>query len=333
MSGTVQEIQQGSRGNYFIRLSVGNDSVDVYFSSTEVSKLTSLNKGQRTTIDGICNGYDLPATADTAEILRLLGGGRHINIINAIFTVPATAATTVADVQLKDYTGTVPDTLVTVTKSFVVHDDSHTETRSETVRDTEGKVLRDSKGAFVTRDVTVTVYERSATLNINYRVTRVADGSLIGAGTKTATSKKSSAENQSALPAASALEAKIIDGPLNEFANEIVPIQQTMFLKLAQEDSKDKAVKKRMSETQETVKAKDYQAAAAAYGRIYAQYNNFAAGYNQALLTEAAEGTGAAIGLMEALSQKTNDPRAQNMLTEMQGRNAGNQMAAEQLAK
>jgi hypothetical protein len=332
MTGTVQEIQQGSAGYYFIRLSVGNDSVDVYFSSTEVTKLTSLNKGQRTMIEGICNGYDLPTNADTAEILRLLGAGRHINVIDAIFTVATTAATTVADVQLKDYTGMVPDAVLTVTKRLLVDDDSHTEKRSETVRDTEGKVVRDSKGDFVTREVTETIYDRSVTVNIDYQVTRIPEGSLIGQGTKTAMSPTSSYRDQANLPAASALEAKIINGPLNEFANEIVPEQRSMSLTLAKEDSKDKEVKKQMSEAQKLVKAKDYQAAAAAYGKIYAQYNNFAAGYNQALLTEATEGAKAAIGLMEALSQKTNNPTAQQMLREMHERAASNQKAAEQAA-
>jgi hypothetical protein len=169
-------------------------------------------------------------------------------------------------------------------------------------------------------------------VNIGYQVVRARDNSLIGHGSQTASTKSSGVTDRSKLPAASTLEAKIINGPLTAFANEMVPVQKSLTLTMAKDDSKDKEAKNQMSAAEKLVKAKDYSAAAASYGKTYAQYGNFAAGYNQALLTEATEGTAAAIKLMEALSEKTKNPEAQTMLREMQARNASNEKAAKQLA-
>ena len=55
--------------------------------------------------------------------------------------------------------------------------------------------------------------------------------------------------------------------------------------------------------------------------------------YNQAILTEATEGTEAAVELMEALWRTTNDSMAGNALNQMQQRIASSQMAAAQLAQ
>ncbi|MDR3334641.1 MAG: OB-fold putative lipoprotein [Treponema sp.] len=295
ITGDVKELGQSSRGRYYMRLAAGSDSVDIYLLPSEMEKFKSIDKGQAVTVLGEGSGRNLPDMEDTAEILRLLGAGSSVNVIDGVFPVG-------------DYPGTV-DAVVIVKKDLSVQNNSRP----------------------VTQGSNQYVYDRSVTVNIAYQVERAQDISLIGQGTKTATATSSNAD-RSQLAAASDLQAGIINGLLNEFANEMVPMQRTMSLALAKEESEDKEVKKQMSEAQKLVKAKDYKGAVATYGKIYAQYNNFAAGYNQALLTEATEGTEAAIGLMEALSQKTNNPMAQNMLGKMQGRNAGNQKAAEQAA-
>jgi TolA-binding protein len=178
----------------------------------------------------------------------------------------------------------------------------------------------------------VTVYYRAVKVDINYKIARLTDDSLIGQGTKSATSPRSTSENQSNLTPASELEAGAIKKPLGELAAEMVPTQRSITLTLAKE-SENKAAKKEMNAALKLVKAKDYKGAAAAYGKIYAQYNNFAAGYNQALLVEASDGTEAAVGLMEALIQKTGNATAQNMLRSMQSRNEANKRAAEQLTQ
>ncbi|MDR1466235.1 MAG: hypothetical protein LBI40_01240, partial [Treponema sp.] len=59
----------------------------------------------------------------------------------------------------------------------------------------------------------------------------------------------------------------------------------------------------------------------------------FASGYNQAVLTEVAQGVDKAVELIEALAKSTNNPMAQSMLRDMQHRNASNQRAAQQLSE
>jgi mono/diheme cytochrome c family protein len=317
-SGVVKEIGKSSRGRYFARLDAGSDSVDVYFASSELSRLASVDKDQTITIVGECQGFNLPDMEDTAEILRILGAGRSVNIIDATFPVG----------ELPDYPGEV-DAVILLDKDLAAQDTSKTEERPAT--DGNGNSLKSADGKTIYRNVTV--YERSVTVKISYQILHTRDGSSIGQGTKSATSSKSSNEDRSKLASPSELEAKIINTPLKELAGEMVPSERKISLTLAKNDATDKTAKTQMSEANKLVKAKDYKAAVAAYGKIYAQYGNFAAGYNQALLTEATEGTEAALTLMSAVAQKFNKPEAQNVLAGMRQRNAANQKAAEQLSE
>jgi hypothetical protein len=125
---------------------------------------------------------------------------------------------------------------------------------------------------------------------------------------------------------------RIIKKPLVELAGEMVPTERIINVTLAKEQN-NKEAKKEMGEAEKLVKNKDYRASAAAYGKIYAQYKNFAAGYSQAILTEGTEGTAAAIVLMEALVKQTNENLARTTLADMQQRNRANQRAAQQLSK
>ena len=113
----------------------------------------------------------------------------------------------------------------------------------------------------------------------------------------------------------------------------MIPTERTLSVKLIKSNSKDKEVKNAMNEAKKLVSEKDYAGAAEAYGNLYAKTKDFAAGYNQAVLTEAAQGTDKAVVLMEALAASSGEPQAQSMLAEMQRRNAANQQSAEQLKK
>jgi hypothetical protein len=110
----------------------------------------------------------------------------------------------------------------------------------------------------------------------------------------------------------------------------MLPTQRSLSLTLEKEET-DKQAKKEMGNADKLVKAKDYKAAAEAYGKVYAQYKNFAAGYNQALLTEASDGVEAAIALMESLVKETGNAAAQEALSDMRRRLAANQKSAEQM--
>jgi hypothetical protein len=317
-STVFKEESGSSTRRYFVRLEgAGNDSVDVFFVSSEEGKITAVDKGQTITVIGECSGFTRPDLQDTAEILRILGAGRSINIINAAFPVDG----------LKDYPGEV-DAVVFLKTDASTQDDSHIDKRAAV--DSDGNVIKDAEGKTVYRNVTV--YDRSVAVNIGYQVVRAGDSSLIGEGTKSATSAKSSNEDPSLLPASADLAARTIDKPLNEFAGEIIPTQRSVSLTLAREPD-NKEAKKEMGGAQKLVKAKKYADAAAAYGKIYAVYKNFAAGYNEAVLTEVTAGTEAAVGLMETLLKETGNSMARSALEGMQDRNAANQRAAAQLSR
>jgi hypothetical protein len=338
ISAVVKEIGKSSRGSYFVRLEgAGNDSVDVFFVPSEINAVAAVDKGQTITIFGKCRGYNPPNMEDTGEILRILGAGRSVNIIDATFPVG----------EMKDYPGAV-DAVITLNASSSVEDSSHTDKRAAV--DSNGYIVKDAEGNTVYENITI--YERRAVVDMNYRVERARDGSLIGQGTESGITADSN-EDRSKLPSPAELAASSIYKALSGFTGEIVPTQSSTSITLAKE-SENKEAKKEMRAAEKLVKgkmgfpfpgrsnsmqtsaaenAKNYADAAAAYGKIYAKYKNFAAGYNQAVLTEAAAGTEAAIGLMEALAKETGNPAAQRALTDMQSRNAGNQRAAAQLSQ
>jgi len=310
-SGNVAEIGRSSRGRYYARLNVGNDSVAIYFADSEFNKLASIDKGQTITVIGMNHGFNLPDMEDTAEILRVLGAGQRVNITDATFPIG-------------DYSGRI-DAVIDITKITKSIEDSSNRVR----RVLAGK---DANGNNVYRDENYTIYERSVSITLNYKIVRARNGSTIAHGIKTATSSKSSSENPSNLATVSQLEAKTIGKPLQELANEIVPVQHTISLTLAKPD--DNNAKNDMKAAEKMAKSKNYADAAAAYGAIYSQYGNFAAGYNQALLTEASENTAKGIELMTALVQKFSDnPTAQNTLADMRRREAANQQSLQQLSR
>jgi hypothetical protein len=309
-SGVVREINRSSRGRYFVRLDAGRDAVDVYFASSELNKVAAIDKGKTIIVVGRCVGYTLPEMEDTAEILRLLGAGRSVNIIDAIFPV-------------ENYSGTI-DAVVSVKKEFSLDDSYRNEKRIVNEKDVNGK--------WVSYEKNVTYYDRTGTLNINYQIVRASDSSIIGQGIKSATSRKYSDEDRSNLPSVSVIQSNIIEKPLLELANEIVPVQRTMSVTLLKEEN-NKDAKKEMGEAEKLVKAKAYQAAVTIYGEVYSKYKNFAAGYNHAVLTEVTEDVAAAVVLMEALANQSNDNLAKTTLADMQKRNIANQQATQQLSR
>lgn len=309
VSGTVTEIQERA-----VRLGIGNDSVDVYIAKSESGKAASLEKGASVVLVGTCYGLDSPDSTDTAEILRILGGGKHINIVNATFYAPK-------------YTGKIDAVLALKTTSSV-NEDSKAEKRAATNAD--GERLKDADGNVIYK--TVQTYRKVATATVAYKVVR-PDGTPIGSGESSGSAQTSYYEDRSKLTDSSSLVNSAMKKPLQDIISDMVPTERTLSVLLAKSDSKDKEFKASMNEAQKLVKEKNYGAAADAYGEIYAQTKDFAAGYNQAVITEVAYGTSKAVVLMEALAESSGNPEAQNMLKEMQVRNAANQMAAEQLKK
>jgi len=298
ITGVVSEIEPSSAGSPYVRLTgAGNDSIFAFFLPSENGEVGNLDKGKTITIIGECYGRSAPADGDIAEILRLLGAGNRVNIVGATFP-----------------RGSSLDAVISLNTNSTVQTSSHTENRA---------VGKDADGNTTYQEVTVPDYDATAT--INYNIVRLPGTSVIGNGTQTARSGKQSESTTAVNRAISSAVSAVI--------SDIVPTQKTVNVTLAKE-SENKEAKTEMAEAEKLVKAKDYKDAAAAYGTIYAKYKNFAAGYNQAVLTEATSGTAAAIVLMDALFKSTTDDTnkalAQKTLGEMQGRNASNQRAASQ---
>jgi len=111
ITGVINEIGN-SRGRYFMRLvGSGNDSVILYFNSSETSKVASVNKGQTITVIGECKGRNPTDNDDIAEIRRTLGGGDAVIIDDVKFLVTLVAPVA-GNYVLKDYSGPV-DAVIT----------------------------------------------------------------------------------------------------------------------------------------------------------------------------------------------------------------------------
>lgn len=309
VSGTVTEIQERA-----IRLGVGNDSVDVYIAKSESVKVASLEKGAAVVMVGTCYGLDSPDSKDTAEILRILGGGKHVNIVNTTFYIPT-------------YTGKI-DAVLSLETTSSVNEKSKEEKRP--AKNADGEILKDADGKTIYK--TVQTYCKVATATVAYKAVRF-DGIPIGSGKASGSASTSYYEDRSKLTDSSSLINSAMKKPLQDIISDMVPTKRTLSVQLAKSNNKDKEFKVSMSEAQKLVKKEKYSAAADAYGKIYAQTKDFAAGYNQAVITEVAYGTSKAVVLMEALAKTSGNPEAQSMLKKMQVRNAANQRAAEQLKK
>lgn len=220
----------------------------------------------------------------------------------------------------QDYTSTADAVISGQIIRLDVQDTSKTEQRTRTT-DNGQKV-----------QVSVTTYTRTLNLSFSYSIVRTRDNSQIKTETKSG-KKDSSKEDRNALADPYDLVQQVIRDAFKTIASDTAPTPRSVKLTLAKEDSKDKELKKLMSNAEKMAKAKDYSGAAAAFGSIYEQYDNFAAGYNQAMLTEATEGIAEATRLMTAVSQKHSDPKASAALAGMRQRDASNQQSAAQDAQ
>lgn len=311
VSGTVTEIQERA-----IRLGVGNDSVDVYIERSEVKKAATLSKGSAVDLVGVCYGLDKPDSRDMGELFSILGGGKHVNVANALFAG-------------SEYTGSV-DALLTLKTDGSTN--IETEKKKEAAKKSDGTILKDAAGNTVYK--MVEYYTKVATVTIDYELIRIRTGASVGRGT--ATSGKTagmSNTDRSKLPTDTSVIATARGKTVKKIISDMVPTKRTLSLKLAKTDSTDPNVKTAMNEAKKLANAKDYANAAAAYGKIYAQSKDFAAGYNQAVMTEVAEGTDKAVVLMEAVAKSSNNQEAWSMLNEMRQRNSANQRAAEQMQR
>ena len=310
VTGTVSEFQGGA-----VRLGVGNNSVDVYIVNQETDKVAALNKGDTITVVGKCFGLKPPYSDGINEILAILGGGgKHVNLADATFFIP-------------EYTGPV-DVVLNLNETHTEELKSR-ETQKPMLA-ADGKTeLKDASGKTVYKKVTE--YQKVLSVNLVYNITDAKDGAKIGSGSAKGEYKTDYNENQSQLTATSKLVSLALGTPLKKVISDLVPTRHSLSVKLVKSDTQDKDVKNALNEANKLVKSKDYAGAAEAFGKIYAQSKDFAAGYNQAVLTEVALGADKAVVLMEEVAKTSDREEAKRMLAEMKQRNAANQRAAEQM--
>ncbi len=314
VKGTITDFQENA-----IRLGVGNNSVDVYIKGSEREKAASLEKGTTVTIIGECYGLKRPDLKDTGEILRILGGGQHVNIVNAAFYAPP-----VAPEDPGEYTASI-DAVLNLYISSSVKIESKEQRRAAT--DSDGNIIKDADGKTVYKNVTV--YRKIADVIAKYNIEKLS-GEVIGSGRQSENSSSGYHEDKNELNSSEGLILSAKRKILPKVISDMIPTSKTVSVILEKSDSKDKAVKTAMSEAKKLVDAKNYVAAAESYGKIYTQSKDFAAGYNQAIITEVAKNTDEAIVLMQALAKSSENPKAKTMLNEMEVRSAKNKKSAEQ---
>ena len=159
----------------------------------------------------------------------------------------------------------------------------------------------------------VTIHEREVDLMFNYNFRRARDGSLIGVVTKQG-KQRAQNENREELPTPQAMLQAIVAAELVGLEREVAPhtVEETRIL--MKETTKDKILKKRMSETYALTRAGNYKQALNEYLALYAQYGTLASGYNGAILYEVTGDLDRAAAFMAELFEETGSPKVADEL-------------------
>jgi hypothetical protein len=163
---------------------------------------------------------------------------------------------------------------------------------------------------------TVVVYDREAELVFSYNFKRSRDGSLVGAVAREGKTSDSN-EDRRKLRSPSDMARTIVTKSLSGLARDVAPYKVTETRALMKEKSKDKYLQNQMKDAYRLVKAESYRVALNSYLSIYGAYNNFAAGYNAAILYEVIGDLDSAAGMMEELLDETGNPKASTELARL----------------
>jgi hypothetical protein len=196
-----------------------------------------------------------------------------------------------------------------------------------------------------------TLYTRQARLGFTYSLVRARDGKILGRVAKpgnradtsqasvsnsgksfsisigsanesgdtfTGTSISTAYDNPSELSSADSMITALVTEGLGNFTRDIVPYVVTEKRTLANETSKDKALKQQMKDAAAKVKGGSYKAALTAYEKIRDQTDSFAAAYNAAIVTEILGQSEDAIALMRRLDDEQGNAKTTAELARMQ---------------
>jgi len=209
------------------------------------------------------------------------------------------------------------DGLLTGEIISVVADD--TETQKEVA-------VKDPKTGKQTGTKIETTYTRKVSLQFAYRLLNARD-EIIGEVIKQGEASKSDTSKGN-LPQPLALAQQVLTSQLSTLNRDIAPWKETIQLTLEKTDSKDKAVKASMKEAEKAVKEKNFKAAKTLYSQVYKNSEDFAAGYNEALMAQVLGDVNEAISLMSVLAA-TGNAKAVSELSRMQSDAGQEQLVAE----
>jgi curli biogenesis system outer membrane secretion channel CsgG len=174
----------------------------------------------------------------------------------------------------------------------------------------------------------VTEYNREVKLTFIYRLIRSRDGSVIGQITKSGTTGGfwgGWVDKSSDLTPPRDMAKTIINDLSKQIVRDIVP--WTIIEKRTLEE--DKSKNPLMKDALKRVKEKNYRSALNIYNMVYEDTDNFAAGFNAAILTEVLGDLNGAINIMQRLEAEIGNPKSTVELARMKQSLAESQILTE----
>ena len=156
-------------------------------------------------------------------------------------------------------------------------------------------------------DGTTTIYyKRSADISVNYRIIDATTGAIVAMRKADYSRTSSSDTDEYKLPSAYDLLTRELDGLASKIMKEVQPYQETMYLSLLKDKTKDPE----FAEADQYAKNGAIQLSYDKFQVIYDKTGYYEAGYNAAILLQALGRLEDARDAMQALVAKTGDKKA-----------------------
>ena len=158
---------------------------------------------------------------------------------------------------------------------------------------------------------TTVYYKRTADVSVNYRIIDATTGAIVAMRKADYSRTSSSDTDEYKLPSAYDLLTRELDGLASKIMKEVQPYQETMYLSLLKDKTKDPE----FAEADQYAKNGAIQMSYEKFQAIYDKTGYYEAGYNAAILLQALGRLEDARDAMQALVAKTGDKKAINALT------------------
>ena len=158
---------------------------------------------------------------------------------------------------------------------------------------------------------TTIYYKRTADISVTYRIIDATTGEIVAMRKADYSRTSSSDTDEYKLPSAYDLLTRELDGLASKIMKEVQPYQETMYLSLLKDKTKDPE----FAEADQYAKNGAIQLSYEKFQAIYDKTGYYEAGYNAAILLQALGRLEDARDAMQALVAKTGDKKAINALT------------------